>query len=313
VGLLVHGDHGSLSHEGFILALDLSIDHLLVVLLKPFSLHLQLLLELDVSLAVLVNILKKVGAGLVFTPPLSFTSIPLLLVLLSDEVFDHSLVFLLVLSALLVELLESHDLFTSSESFLLLELLDGLFSLKSSGEHVLVAGFLSFESSLMEGTLSFVVGDEVLVALSVESEHLLLHVLLLSSFNSPLLFKHSLLLFSQFSFLLTLDLSGVSLPVADSHSILNQGLLGLSLLDLTVSLLLSVKLPEFSVDHLFFHLLLELSSLINELLLALDLGTMSVELLIFFAELIGGGLKSLVHASLHLSPAFFFTLALQVV
>lgn len=165
----------------------------------------------------------------------------------------------------------------------------------------------------MEGTLSFVMSNKVLVALSVESELLLFHVFLLSSFNCPLLFKHGLLFLSQFVFLLTLDLSGVSLPVADSHSILDQGLLGLSLLDFTVGLLLSVKLPEFSVDHLFFHLLLELSSLINELLLTLDLSSVSVELLIFFAELIGGGLESLVHASLHFSSTFFFTLTLQVI
>ena len=165
----------------------------------------------------------------------------------------------------------------------------------------------------MEGSLSFVVSNKVLVTLSVESKHLAFHFLLLSSFICPLLFEHSPLLLSQFSFLLTLDLSSVSLPVTDSHSILDQGLLGLSLLDLTVSLLLSVELPEFSVDHFLFHLLFKLPSLINELLLTLNLSTMSVELLVLFAELISSGLKSLVHASLHLSPAFFFTLALQVI
>lgn len=133
MGLLVHGDHGGLSHEGLVLASDFSVDHLLVVSLEPFSLTLQLLLELDVSLTVLVNILKKVGASLVFTSPLSLTSVPLLLVFLSDKVFDHSLVFLLVLLALLVEALEFHNLLTSSESLLLLELSDGLLSLKSSG------------------------------------------------------------------------------------------------------------------------------------------------------------------------------------
>ena len=39
---------------------------------------------------------------------------------------------------------------------------------------------------------------------------------------------------------------------------------------------------------------------------------MGVELLVFFAELIGGGFESLVHASLDFGLTLFFTLALKV-
>lgn len=117
---------------------------------------------------------------------------------------------------------------------------------------------------------------------------------------------------SQFSLFLTLDFSGISLPVTDGHSVGHQSTLLSSFLDFTVGLLLSVKLPEFSVDHLFVHLRLNLSSLINELLLTLDLSSVSVELLVFFAELVSGGFESLVHASLDFSLTLIFTLALQV-
>lgn len=128
----------------------------------------------------------------------------------------------------------------------------------------------------------------------------------------PLSGEHISFFTSQFSFFLTLDFSGVSLPVTDSHSVGNQSTLGSGFLDFTVGLLLSIKLPELSVDHLFVHLSLDLSFLINELLLTFDLSSMGVEYLIFFAELVSGGFEALVHASLDFSLTFFFTLTLQV-
>jgi len=313
VSLLVHGYHSGLGHEGLVLALDLVVDQLFVVILQPISLTLHLLLQLDVSLTVLVNVLEKVGASLVFASPLSLTGVPLLLILVSNEAFDHSLVFFLVVLALLVESLESHNLLTSGESLLLLKVSDGLLSFESSSEHVLITSFFKCKSSGVESTFLFVVSNEVLVALSVELKLLGLHIFLLSSFDLPLVFKHALLFVSQFSLFLTLNLSGVSLPVADSHSIGDKRFLGVGLLNFTVDLLLSIELPELGVDHLFIHLGLELSSLIDELLLTLDLSSVSIELLIFFAELIGGGFKSLVHASLDFGLALSFTLALQVI
>lgn len=120
MSLLVHGYHGGLGHEGLVLALDFVVDQLFVIFLEPLGLLLQLLLQLDVSLTVLVNILEEVSASLVFASPLSLTGVPLLLILVSNEFLNHLLVFFLVFFALLVEALESHDLFTSGKSLLLL-------------------------------------------------------------------------------------------------------------------------------------------------------------------------------------------------
>jgi len=254
VSLLVHGHHGGLGHEGLVLALDFVVDQLFVVILEPLSLTLHLLLQLDISITVLVNVLEKVGASLVFASPLSLTGVPLLLILVSNEAFDHSLVFFLVVLALLVEALKSHDLFTSGESLLLLKSSDSFLSFESSSEHVLITSFIKLKSSSVESTFLFVVSNKVLVALSVELKLLGLHIFLLSSFDLPLVFKHALLFVSQFSLFLTLNLSGVSLPVADSHSIGDKSFLSMGLLNLTVDLLLSIELPKLSVDHLFIHL-----------------------------------------------------------
>jgi len=159
---------------------------------------------------------------------------------------------------------------------------------------------------------ALVVGDEILVALSVQSKTLCFHVFLLGSFISPLGSEHASFFVSQFSFLLTLDLSGVSLPVTDGHGVGYQRFLGSGFLDLTVGLLLGVEFPKLSVDHLFIHLRLELSSLVNELLLTLNGSSVCVEHLIFLAELISSGLESLVHAPVDFSLTLVFTLALQV-
>jgi hypothetical protein len=167
VGLLVHGDHGSLGHESLVLTGNFSVDHGLVVLLQPGGLVLQLLLEFDVGLAVLVDILEEVNTSLVFTSPLNLTSVPLLLVFVSDKAFDHLLVFLLVVLSLLVEGLESHDLLTSGESLLLFEVLNSFLSFEGSLKHVLIAGFFHVGGSKTQLTFAFVVADEVLVALSV--------------------------------------------------------------------------------------------------------------------------------------------------
>jgi hypothetical protein len=158
VGLLVHGDHGSLGHESLVLTGNFSVDRGLV---------LQLLLEFDVGLAVLVDILEEVNTSLVFTSPLNLTSVPLLLVFVSDKAFDHLLVFLLVVLSLLVEGLESHDLLTSGESLLLFEVLNSFLSFEGSLKHVLIAGFFHVGGSKTQLTFAFVVADEILVALSV--------------------------------------------------------------------------------------------------------------------------------------------------
>jgi hypothetical protein len=77
------------------------------------------------------------------------------------------------------------------------------------------------KSGLSQSELTFVVLDQILVALSVESETLSLHVGLGGSFGLPLFLKHRAFPSSQFLFLLALDFSSVSLPVTDSHSVGN--------------------------------------------------------------------------------------------
>lgn len=167
VGLLVHGDHGSCGHEGLVLTGDFSLNVGLVVSLQPVGLIFHLLLEFDVSFTVLVDILEEVNTSLVFTSPLNLTSVPLFLVFVSNKAFNHLLVFLFVVLSCLIERLESHDLFTSGESFLLFEVLDGFLSFEGSLEHVLIAGFFHLVSGQVQLTFAFVVANEVLVALSV--------------------------------------------------------------------------------------------------------------------------------------------------
>jgi len=312
MGLLVHGHHGGLGHEGLVLAGHFSVDHGLVVSLQPEGLVLVFLLQLDVGFTVLVDILKEVGSSLVLTSPLLLAGVPLLLVLGGNETFDHLLVLRLVALGLLVEFLESHDLLSSGLSLLLFEVLDGFFSLEGGLKHVLIAGFFGMTSGQVQLAFGFVVADEILVALSVESKTLRFHVFLLGSFFGPLVSEHASFFVSQFSFLLTLDLSSVSLPVTDGHSVGYQRFLSSGFLNLTVGLLLGVEFPKLSVDHLFIHLRLELSSLVNELLLTLNGSSVGVEYLIFLAELISSRLESLVHASVDLSLTLVFTLALQV-
>lgn len=221
VGLLVHSLHSSLSHEGLVLAGDLGFDDSFLVCLVPELLSLKFLLEFDVSLTVLVNVLEEVNAGLVFTAPLLLTSIPLLCVVCGDEVLNHLLVSSLVGLSFLVEFLELHNFFTSGESLSFFKVLNGFLTLESGSEHVLITSLFLLKSGLSQSELTFVVLDQILVALSVESETLSLHVGLGGSFGLPLSLKHRAFLSSQFVFLLALDFSSVSLPVTDSHSVGN--------------------------------------------------------------------------------------------
>lgn len=154
--------------------------------------------------------------------------------------------------------------------------------------------------------------DEVLVALSVQRETLVVHVVLGVVLSVPLRLKHLALALSQFSILLTLNFSGVSLPVTDSHHVSNVCALLLSLLLLTLVLLLCIEVRELSVDLFLVHLCLELTSLVNELLLTLNLCAVGVENTVLFAQLISGGLEALVHAAINFSLAFSFTFAPQV-
>ena len=63
---------------------------------------------------------------------------------------------------------------------------------------------------------------------------------------------------------------------------------------------------------LLFQSLVDLSALVDELLLALNLGSMSVEVTVFLADLVGGGLEALVHPPVNLSLSLTLALVFQV-
>ena len=109
-----------------VLSINISIDLGLVVLLEPFSLPLESLLEKDVLLAILIHILQEIDTGLVLTAPLLFTSIPLFFVLLLSKILDHALIRSPVRCSILVMLLELLDFPAASQSLSLFMITHGL-------------------------------------------------------------------------------------------------------------------------------------------------------------------------------------------
>ena len=106
-------------------------------------------------------------------------------------------------------------------------------------------------------------GNELKVTLTVKQE-LLIHVSLFFLFlDGPLSAEHILLLSNHNLLLITLDLTCVLLPVKDGHSITNLLLLLSGLSHLTLKLLLSIKLPELSIDLLLHHLALDGTTLVD--------------------------------------------------
>ena len=109
-----------------VLSINISIDLSLVVLLEPFSLPLESLLEKDVLLAILIHILQEIDTGLVLTAPLLFTSIPLFFVFLLSKTIDHALIFGPVRDCILVMLLELLDFPATSQSLSILVITNSL-------------------------------------------------------------------------------------------------------------------------------------------------------------------------------------------
>ena len=111
--------------------------------------------------------------------------------------------------------------------------------------------------------------------------------------------------------MLALNFACLLLPVEDRHGVSDLLLLLTGFLHLTLQFLLCVKLPELSVDLLFKHLLLNITSLINELLLAFDGRAIVVELGVLLAECIVLSLELHVLAASHLICSLLFTLVLE--
>ena len=292
-------------------AVDLVVNLLLVVLLKPLSLLLHSLLEQDVLLAILVYVLHQVDASLVLTAPLGFPSVPLLLVLNSRQVIDQLLLLGLVRLNILVVGLKDTDLLAAGSPLVCLHLFNSGLSLERSIEKSLIAVTISLLRLLAKLLLSSVVSDQLQVALAIQNETLLSILLLLLLFDGPLFAKHSLLLFDELSLGATLNITSVLLPVEHGHRVLDLFLLLTGLSHLTLELFLSIELPELSVDLLLHHFLLDVPSLVNKLLFTLDGSTIVVELLILTPEGVILSLKLHVLTAGDLINALLLTLALQ--
>ena len=267
-----------------VLPVNFSIDSLLLVVTEPFTFFLQSLLEKNVLFTVLIHVLEEVNTGLVFTSPLLLTSIPLLLVLLLRKFINSALVGCSVTCSVLIMSLEFLDLPTSSVALFLLILLNSCFTVKSLIKKHLIAVLLLLSSSFSKLLFGGVMANKLQVSFAVKKESLVGISLLLLLFNRPLLLEHGLLSLDKICLLLSLNLTGVLLPVKDGHGVFNLLLLLTSLSHLSFELLLGIKLPELSVNLLLKHLLLDVAALVDQLLLALDSGTIVVELGIFFAK-----------------------------
>ena len=274
-----------------VLLVNLSINALLFMVAEPVSFFLQSLLEKNVLLTVLIHVLEEVDTGLVFTSPLLFTSIPLLLVFLLSKFINSAFVGGSIACRVLIMGLEFLDLTTSFQTLILLVLLDSLLTTKGLVKEHLIAALLLLASSFSKLLLGGVMGNQLQVSLAVKKESLVSIKLLLLLFDRPLLLKHGLLILDEISLLLSLHLTGVFLPVKNGHGISDLLLLLTSLSHLSFELLLSVELPELGVHLLLKHLLLDIAALVDQLLLALDSGTIVVELGIFFAESVIFGLE----------------------
>ena len=126
--------------------------------------------------------------------------------------------------------------------------------------------------------------DKFEVTLTIEQELLISVTLLLSLLNGPLLAKHILFLCDEFLFLCSLDLPRILLPVKNSHSVSDLLLLFTSLSHLSFEFLLSIELPELSVDLFLHHFPLNVATLVDELLLTLDSSSIVVELGVLLSQ-----------------------------
>ena len=283
VGLL----HQSVLHRlglvSSILSCYLSLVLLQFVVLQPLGFLFLFLLEEDGLLAILVDVLHEVDSGLVLPSPLRLSCLPLLDVLILYELIDHLLVLCFLIRNVSVVLLQLDNLVSACLLLSSLNVLHLLLSKQSSVEKILVPQSVLLLSLFPELLLCGIVIDQLKVPLAIKQELLLFCLFLPLLFIDPLLLEHLTLLGKSGFFLLSLDLAGVSLPVEHGHGVFDLLLLDLRLMHFTLQLLLRIELPQLSVDLLFHHFSLYISSLVDQLLLALNGGTIVIEHLIFFS------------------------------
>ena len=295
-----------------ILTINVGINLLLLVVLQPVALLLEFLLQKHVSLPIGIHILQQVNLCLVLSSPLLLSCLPNLVALLGNQSINHSLVGLLVTSHLIVVTLELLDLLSTRKSLISLQLLHCFLTGQSIVQQILVSHSVLVLGLLSQLLLGGVVRNELKIALTVQQESLLSVGLLLLFLYSPLGAEHGLFLLDELGLLLSLEISGVLLPVQDSHGVLNLLLLLPSLCHFSLLLLLGVEGPKLSIDLLFDHLLLNLASLVNELLLALNGRSIVVELLVLIPQRVICHLELHVLSPLHFGLTFSLSLTLQV-
>ena len=298
---IIHG----LVLECSVLAIHIIINLILLIILQPFSLLLQLLLQEHILLPIGIHILHQVDLGLVFSSPLLLSSLPNLIALLRYKIFNHLFICLLVRCLLLVIRLKFLDLTTSCQSLIFFKLLQCLLFIESCAKELLVTNSLFIISLFSQLFLSCIMGNELKVTLTVQEESLSSVFLLFFLLDGPLLFKHSLLFLHQFTLLGSLKLSCVLLPIKYSHCLLDFVLLIFCLLHLSFEFLLSIQGPELGIDLFFNHFVFNVSAFVDELLFALNGGSVIVELSILLSQVI------ICHLELHISPALNFSLSLS--
>lgn len=314
IGLVHLAIHRVFESSLFVLpvhGLNLFADRLLFVVLQPFSLLLHRLLQKNVSLTVLIDILHQVDPCLVFSSPLLLAGIPLLLVLVLNQFIDVPLVGSFVTLHLVVVLLKLLDLTAARKSFLLLELLDGALVLQRLFKEHFVAIELHLVYLFAQLLLHCVVLDQLQVALPIQNEPLVSANFLFLLFNGPLLAEHGLFLADEGLFLCALDISCLLLPVKDGHRVFDFLLLLTGLRHLTLQLFLGIELPQLRVHLFLHHLLLNVPSLVNQLLLTLNSRSVIVKLLVFTAERVIFGLELHVLAASDLIVSLLLALALE--
>lgn len=315
VHLMVLASLSLLGGSRLVLSILLSncrLDLVLLVLLEPLGLLLSRLLQQNILLARLIHILEQVDLGLLLSLPLSLAHLILSLSLLLHASINGSLVGSLVTLRLLVVLLQLNDLLSLLLSFHFLEFLQCPLARQVGSEQLLVSVLLSLLLDCSQLTLGSVVVDEFNVALAVQNELLLDGLLISSLLDGPLLLEHFLL--SELALLIGCrdPIALIALPRENVHRVSNLLLFLEGLALFSLELLLGVQHPQLGVHLLLGDGLLELSTLVHELLFALQLRAGHHELGLFSAQVVRLHLELPIARLLHRLLLLHFALLLEI-
>jgi len=154
-------------------------------------------------------------------------------------------------------------------------------------KHELVALFLKSQLLFAKGLFCVVVTKEFKVPLLAKQMSLAFHLTLILFLLLPLSVKHLTFKLSEFLLLVLGLLSGILLPVEDSHSVCNSLFLLLNFLALAFFLGHEVKLPKLSINILLHDLLVNCLAFVNQLLFSILLALQNEELALLVSQFIG--------------------------